>query len=62
LLIQPAAQWPQGLSHVLSGFDGYQAGSVPYPPTQAHVNRDIERQFRTAALDDSTRTRWASFD
>lgn len=62
LLIQPAAQWPQGLSRATSGFVGYRPGSVPYDPTQVRVSPDDERQFRTAALDDATRPRWASFD
>ncbi len=62
LLIQPAAQWPQGLSRVTSGFVGYRQGSVAYDPTQVCVSPDDERQFRTAALDDATRPRWASFD
>jgi hypothetical protein len=62
LLIQSAAQWPEGRSQVTSGFVGYRAGSLPYDPTEMRTDRDTMWKFRTAALDDDTRGRWASFE
>lgn len=62
LLIQPEAQWPEGRSEATTGFVGYRAGIVPYDPTEMRTDRDTWRKFRTAALADETRGRWASFD
>ncbi len=61
-LAQSKEQWPEGCSRETSGFIGFSPGSAQYDPTEIHTDRDTWRQFRTAALEDAVRPRWASFD
>lgn len=61
-IIQPKANWPNGLCLESTGFIGYEPTSVSYDPSWWISHRDMARQFRTAALVDDICHRWSSFD
>ena len=61
-LLQPAAQWPNGLSTQSTGFNGYAPGTLKLTPDMAMVHPVSARRFHAAALDDRARPQWATFD
>jgi hypothetical protein len=61
-LSQPRAQWPAGISTTSTGFNGYAPGTAAYSPSQWMSHPAVLRRLRTAALDDATRSQWATFD
>ncbi len=61
-LCQPAKQWQEGRSTKSTGFNGYARGTLELAPGMATVHPDVARRIHSAALDDSARTLWATFD
>jgi hypothetical protein len=61
-LLQPREQWPQGRSARSTGFGGYAPGTIPVQPTSATISSVDARRMHAAALADSQRTQWATFD
>lgn len=62
LLDQPRENWPGGYPSRSTQFNGYRPETLPYDPTMWVTHRDIERQFKSAALSDDLRSLWATFD
>jgi hypothetical protein len=62
LLNQPRENWPGGYPTRSTQFDGYRPETLPFDPQLWVSHRDIERQFRTAALSDDLRHLWNTFD
>ncbi len=58
---QPRQQWPttEGRTPV---FEGYAPGTVPFDATEFRTHPDFGRRMKAAALEDSTRGSWTSFD
>jgi hypothetical protein len=61
-LPQPAAQWRHGRSTLSTGFKGYAPGTLQVEPGMAMVHPVAAHRIHAAALDDSTRHQWATFD
>ena len=61
-LPQPAKQWPKGVSTASTGFRGYAPGSFKYTPSMMMTHPVVVRRLRAAALDDSARPQWKTFD
>jgi hypothetical protein len=61
-LSQPREQWPAGLSTASTGFVGYAPGSATYSPSQWTSHPAFGRRLKTAALDDTSRSQWTTFD
>jgi len=62
LIQQPPQQWPDRVRVASPSFEGFRPGSAPYDPKVWIANPEMERQFRTAALDDDRRGLWKEFD
>lgn len=62
LLTQPGENWPDGYPSRSTQFDGYRPGTLSFDPALWVSHRDIERQFKSAALPDELRHLWATFD
>jgi hypothetical protein len=62
ILQQPREQWPDGSSSESTGFMGYAPGTLPYDPRLFHSHVTLAQRMRAAALDDSQRPAWATFD
>jgi len=61
-LPQPAGQWPNGPSTQSIGFSGYAPGSFKYSPSMMMTHPDVVRRMGAAALDDTARSQWKTFD
>jgi hypothetical protein len=61
-LIQPPQQWPNGPSDAKADFQGYHPGSLNFDPTIMVSGPVVLQRLRSAALDDSARPSWATFD
>lgn len=62
LLNQPRANWPGNYPSRSTQFNGYRPGTLPFNPAMWASHRDIERQFKSAALSDDLRHLWDTFD
>ena len=62
LLNQPRANWAGSYPSRSTQFDGCRPGTLPFDPAMWVSHRDIERQFKSAALSDDLRHLWATFD
>lgn len=61
-LSQPREQWANGIAPAADVFRGYAEGSAAYSPTAFMSHPVVVRRLRAAALDDTARPRWATFD
>jgi hypothetical protein len=61
-LRQPADQWPKGASTKSTLFTGYAPGSIRVNPDKGSIHPVNVRRLRVAALDDSARPQWTTFD
>lgn len=61
-LSQPLAQWPNGRSTQATGFNGYAPGTLDLAPGMAMVHPVAARRIHAAALDDTARPQWLTFD
>lgn len=61
-LNQPKANWPEDYPSRSTKFSGYRPGTLPFNPAMWVSHRDIEKQFKTAALSDDLRPLWETFD
>jgi hypothetical protein len=61
-LRQPADQWPEVASTESRLFNGYAPGSINFNPDNGSIHPITARRLRAAALDDSTRPQWMTFD
>lgn len=59
---QPKEQWKLGPSNQSVGFSGYAPGSLPLEPSLGMMHPATARRFHAAALVDSTRHEWTTFD
>lgn len=62
LVNQPKANWPGDYPSRSTQFNGYQPGSLPFDPAMWISHRDIQRQFKSAALSDECHNLWSTFD
>lgn len=61
-LPQPQKQWPKGRATQILAFGGYKPGSHPYDPGVLVSHPESLKRMLSAALEDSNRPNWATFD